>query len=122
MPDYETKYDHATMAPRDLKYIGYQKKGRVAYVTINRPEVRNAMHSYAHQELRSCWRDIGLDPDIYCAILTGAGSDAFCAGRDVKFLAEHQRPASARRTRTRPTQPSSGAAARIPTPRSSTSR
>jgi enoyl-CoA hydratase/carnithine racemase len=90
MPEYETQYDHATMAPKDLKYLRYEKKGRVAHVTINRPEVRNAMHSYAHQELRACWRDIGLDPDIYCAILTGAGTSAFCAGRDVKFLAAHQ--------------------------------
>jgi enoyl-CoA hydratase/carnithine racemase len=90
MPDYETRYDHATMAPQDLKHLRYEKKGRVAYVTINRPEVRNALHTYAHQELRACWRDIGLDPEIYCAILTGEGEEAFCAGRDVKFLAQHQ--------------------------------
>ena len=51
--------------------------------------MRNALHSYAYAELRSCWRDIGLDPDIYVGIVTGAGK-AFCAGRDVKFLAEHQ--------------------------------
>jgi enoyl-CoA hydratase/carnithine racemase len=39
--------------------------------------------------MRSCWRDIGLDPDIYVGIVTGAGQ-AFCAGRDVKFLAQYQ--------------------------------
>ena len=76
-------------APKDLEYIKYEKKGHVAYVTINRPEVRNALHSYAYVELRSCWRDIGLDPDIYVGIVTGTG-DAFCAGRDVKFLAKYQ--------------------------------
>jgi enoyl-CoA hydratase/carnithine racemase len=75
--------------PKDLKHIIYEKKGHVAYVTINRPEVRNALHSYAYAELRSCWRDIGLDPDIYCGIVTGTGK-AFCAGRDVKFLAQYQ--------------------------------
>ena len=51
--------------------------------------MRNALHSYTYVELRSCWRDIGLDPDIYAGIVTGAG-EAFCAGRDVKFLAQYQ--------------------------------
>src|SRR5262249_56912437 len=47
------------------------------------------LHSYTYAEMRSCWRDIGLDPNIYCGIVTGTG-DAFCAGRDVKFLAAYQ--------------------------------
>jgi len=88
MPRYESPYDPAT-TPRNLEHVIYEKKGHVAYVTINRPEVRNALHSYAYVELRSCWRDIGLDPGIYVGIVTGAG-DAFCAGRDVKFLAQYQ--------------------------------
>lgn len=88
MPRYESPYDPASM-PKDLKYVRYEKKGHVAYVTINRPEVRNALHSYAYVELRSCWRDIGLDPNIYVGIVTATGQ-AFCAGRDVKFLAQYQ--------------------------------
>lgn len=88
MPRYESPYDPASM-PKDLEYIRYEKKGHVAYVTINRPEVRNALHSYAYAELRACWRDMGLDPDVYVGIVTGEG-EAFCAGRDVKFLAKHQ--------------------------------
>jgi enoyl-CoA hydratase/carnithine racemase len=88
MPKYESPYDPST-APKNLEHVLYEKKGHVAYVTINRPEVRNALHTYAYAELRSCWRDIGIDPNIYCAIVTGAG-EAFCAGRDVKFLAQHQ--------------------------------
>jgi len=75
--------------PKDLQHVLYEKKGHVAYVTLNRPEVRNALHSYAYAEMRACWRDIGLDPSIYVGIVTGAGS-AFCAGRDVKFLAQYQ--------------------------------
>jgi enoyl-CoA hydratase/carnithine racemase len=75
--------------PKDLKFVTYRKHGHVAYVTINRPEVRNALHSYTYAELRSVWRDLGVDPNIYVGILTGAG-DAFCAGRDVKFLAQYQ--------------------------------
>ncbi|HVF63381.1 MAG TPA: enoyl-CoA hydratase-related protein [Casimicrobiaceae bacterium] len=88
MPRYESPYD-PSRGPRDLEHVVYEKKGHVAYVTLNRPEVRNALHSYAYAEMRSCWRDIGLDPNIYVGIVTGAGS-AFCAGRDVKFLAEYQ--------------------------------
>ncbi|MCC6535774.1 MAG: enoyl-CoA hydratase/isomerase family protein [Burkholderiales bacterium] len=85
---YASNYD-PSMMPKDLEHVIYRKKGHVAYVTINRPERRNALHSYAYAELRSCWRDIGMDPDIYVGIVTGAGH-AFCSGRDVKFLAEHQ--------------------------------
>jgi enoyl-CoA hydratase/carnithine racemase len=88
MPRYESPYDPSS-APKDLEHLIYAKKGNVAYVTINRPEVRNALHTYAYLELRSCWRDIQNDPSIYVGIVTGAGP-AFCAGRDVKFLAQHQ--------------------------------
>jgi enoyl-CoA hydratase/carnithine racemase len=88
MATYESPYNPGT-APADLEFVKYEKKGHVAYVTINRPEVRNALHSYAYVELNSCWRDISRDPEIYCGIFTGAGT-AFCAGRDVKFLAEYQ--------------------------------
>jgi enoyl-CoA hydratase/carnithine racemase len=89
MPNYESVYDPA-MAPKDLEYVIYEKKGNVAYVTINRPEVLNALHTYTYQELRACWRDMQIDPQIYCGIVTAAGTKAFCAGRDVKFLNEHQ--------------------------------
>ena len=88
MPSYESPYDPSS-TPKNLEHLIYEKKGHIAYVTINRPEVRNALHSYAYAELRSCWRDIGLDPNIYVGIVTGTG-DAFCAGRDVKFLARYQ--------------------------------
>jgi enoyl-CoA hydratase/carnithine racemase len=75
--------------PADLEHVQYEKKGHVAHVTINRPEVRNALHSYAYIELRRIWQDMQHDPDIYCGIVTGAGK-AFCAGRDIKFLASYQ--------------------------------
>ena len=99
MPRYESSYDPSSM-PKDLQHVIYEKKEHVAYVTINRPEVRNALHSYAYVELRSCWRDIGLDPAIYVGILTGKG-DAFCSGRDVKFWRNIRPRASARRMRIR---------------------
>src|SRR5215475_14233627 len=88
MPRYESPYDPSTM-PRNLEHVVYEKKGHVAHLTLNRPDVRNALHSYAYTEMRSCWRDMGLDPNVYVGIVTGAGQ-AFCAGRDVKFLASYQ--------------------------------
>ena len=89
VPRYESPYDPASM-PKNLEHVIYEKKGHVAYVTINRPEVLNSLHSFAYAELRACWRDMGIDPNIYCGILTGSGRKAFCAGRDVKFLAQYQ--------------------------------
>src|SRR5258708_8650113 len=65
MSAYDSPYDPSS-APEDLKFVIYEKKGHVAYVTINRPEVRNALHSYSYAVLRACWRDIGLAPIIYC--------------------------------------------------------
>ena len=88
MTRYESPYDPSS-TPRNLEHVIYEKKEHVAYVTINRPDVLNALHSYAYVELRSCRRDLQLDPDIYVGIVTGAGK-AFCAGRNVKFLAKHQ--------------------------------
>ena len=109
MPRYESPYDPSTM-PKSLEHVIYEKKGHVAFVTINRPEVRNALHSYAYAELRACWRDIGLDPNIYAGIVTGKG-EAFCAGRDVKFLASYQ--AQGKRTpHEDPNNPGAAAASR----------
>lgn len=88
MAEYTSQYD-PSKAPRDLQYVLYEKKDHVAYVTFNRPEVLNALHTFVYQELKAIWTDIQLDPDIACGIVTGAGR-AFCAGRDVKFLAEYQ--------------------------------
>lgn len=88
MPEYTSSYAPSS-APKSLEHLVYEKKDHVAYVTINRPEVRNALHSYAYAELRSCWLDIGRDPDVYVGVVTGAGQ-AFCAGRDIKFLAQYQ--------------------------------
>lgn len=89
MPRYQSPYDPSTM-PNDLEHLIFEKKGHIAYVTINRPEVLNALHSFVYAKLRRVWLDIGRDPNIYAGILTGAGNKAFCASRDVKFLAEYQ--------------------------------
>src|SRR3990172_7485317 len=65
----------------------YEKRDHVAYVTINRPESRNALHLPAHKELHEIWCDFRDDPESWVAILTGAGEQAFCAGADLSYMA-----------------------------------
>ena len=62
----------------------YEKKDRIAYVTINRPDVMNAMNTATHVELRAVWEDFRDDDDLWVAILTGAGDRAFSTGNDLK--------------------------------------
>jgi enoyl-CoA hydratase/carnithine racemase len=64
----------------------YEKKGEVAYVTLNRPEAMNAVDLETHRLLWDVWRDFRDDDDLAAAIFTGAGDEAFCAGADLKTL------------------------------------
>ena len=66
-----------------MSKVLYEKRDRVAYVTINRPEARNAIDPDVHQAMIEAWADFRDDDAIDVAILTGAG-DAFCAGADLK--------------------------------------
>jgi enoyl-CoA hydratase/carnithine racemase len=70
------------------RFATYEKRGRIAYVTLNRPEVMNALHLEAHFELAAIWEDFRDDPDVWVAILTGAGERAFSAGNDLKATAD----------------------------------
>ncbi len=72
-----------------MEFVQYEKKGRIAYVTINRPEVMNALHPPANQELSDAFDDFAADPETWVAIVTGAGEKAFCAGNDLKYQAQH---------------------------------
>lgn len=60
-----------------------EKRGRIAWVTLNRPEAKNAIDPEAHRLLWQTWAAFRDDPAVDLAILTGAG-DAFCAGADLK--------------------------------------
>ena len=62
----------------------YEKKGNLAYITINRPEVMNAMDPETYQELSQAWIEVRDDPDVWCAIITGAGDKAFSSGADLR--------------------------------------
>jgi enoyl-CoA hydratase/carnithine racemase len=59
---------------------------RVATITLNRPERLNALNAAMHRDLRACWSTVTEDPDIWVAIVTGAGA-AFSTGADVEGLA-----------------------------------
>jgi enoyl-CoA hydratase/carnithine racemase len=76
----------------ELEFIRYEKRDRVAYVTINRPEVMNALHPPANEELSRVWDDFAADPEAWVAILSGAGDRAFSAGNDLKWTALHGVP------------------------------
>ncbi len=56
----------------------------VALVTLDRPEQANALDPATLCALADAWRDIAADPEIRCALLTGAGDRVFCAGMDMK--------------------------------------
>ena len=62
--------------------IGYERRDRIAYITLNRPEAKNAITPEMHEELCRIWADFRDDDDADVAILTGTG-DAFCAGADL---------------------------------------
>jgi enoyl-CoA hydratase/carnithine racemase len=61
----------------------YEKRDRIAFVTINRPEAKNAVDPETHELLWRTWEDFRDDDSVHVAILTGTG-DAFCAGADLK--------------------------------------
>jgi enoyl-CoA hydratase/carnithine racemase len=75
-----------------FEFVRYEKRNRIAYVTIDRPEVMNALHPPANDELSAVWDDFAADPDTWVAILTGAGERAFSAGNDLKWTATHGMP------------------------------
>jgi crotonobetainyl-CoA hydratase len=74
-----------------LKFCRVEDEGRLRIVTLNRPEVMNALHSEAHCELEKVWDDFAADPELWVAIVTGAGERAFCAGNDLKVQAAGKR-------------------------------
>jgi 2-ketocyclohexanecarboxyl-CoA hydrolase len=69
------------MAYRDILY---EKRGGVAWITINRPEVRNAFRTITVAELTDAFVDARFDRTIGVVVLTGAGDKAFCSGGDQK--------------------------------------
>ncbi|HMB28973.1 MAG TPA: enoyl-CoA hydratase-related protein [Blastocatellia bacterium] len=70
-----------------LKNVMYEKKGAIAYVTLNRPKVLNALNQQTWEDLRAAFEDAREDAEVRGVILTGAGDKAFIAGADIGELA-----------------------------------
>ncbi len=73
----------------DFETILYEKKGRRATVTFNRPEVLNCVNLGTLRELQLAFQDVSWDDSIAVMVLTGAGERAFCTGADLKEQKAH---------------------------------
>ncbi len=72
------------MSPR---FITVEANGRVTTITLNRPEVMNALNPQMHDELQAAFDAYAADPEQFICVVTGAGERAFCAGSDLKAAA-----------------------------------
>ncbi|MCL4239990.1 MAG: enoyl-CoA hydratase/isomerase family protein [Dehalococcoidia bacterium] len=68
-----------------MQFITSELDHHVATITLNRPEVMNALNREMYAELEQAFRDAHRDPEVRCVVLTGAGR-AFCSGDDVKQI------------------------------------
>ncbi len=69
------------------EFCTVEREGPLTIVTLNRPEVMNAIHAPASEELSGVFDDFADDPGQWVAIVTGAGERAFSAGNDLKYQA-----------------------------------
>ncbi len=74
-------------SPGTLENVLYENKGAVAYITVNRPKVLNALNQRTWEDLRAAFEFARDDADVRGVILTGAGDKAFIAGADIGELA-----------------------------------
>src|SRR3954469_15973938 len=77
-----------TTTELSLETILYAKKGTIAYVTLNRPKVLNALNKRTWEDLKAAFEDAQDDAAVRGVILTGAGDKAFIAGADISELAQ----------------------------------
>jgi enoyl-CoA hydratase/carnithine racemase len=78
-----------------MAVVLYEKKDRIAYITLNRPEAFHSINPELQKELSEVLTDFRQDDSLWVAIITGSGEKAFCAGADIKtmipFLKETRR-------------------------------
>ncbi|MBD0323203.1 MAG: enoyl-CoA hydratase/isomerase family protein [Aldersonia sp.] len=68
--------------------VRYETRAGAAWITINRPEARNALNKAVREGLERAFTDAEADPEVAVVVLTGAGDKAFCAGGDLKEMAD----------------------------------
>src|SRR5438034_3901812 len=84
-----------------LRKVRYEKKGHIAFVTIDNAKHENCLEEQVDHDLWGVWRDFRDDPKLYVAILTGAGTKSFCAGSDLRYYVETISKRSPERNRRR---------------------
>ncbi len=73
----------------DYEFCKAERDGKLLIVTLNRPDVMNALHPPSHVGLHAMFNEFAADPELWVAIVTGAGDKAFSAGNDLKYQASH---------------------------------
>ena len=75
------------------QYINVNCENHITRITLNRPEVMNALHADMHDELESAFNEFAGDEQQYLCVIDGAGDKAFCAGSDLKSITAQGRHA-----------------------------
>jgi enoyl-CoA hydratase/carnithine racemase len=79
----------STASVPQLQNILYEKKGPIAYATLNRPKVLNALNQAVFAELRATFEDVRDDSNMRGVLLTGSGEKAFAAGADIAEMSSY---------------------------------
>src|ERR1700689_4748389 len=74
--------DQVVDLTQPLEGVLYEKRGHVAYITLNRPDRGNSIIAPMRSAIKAMWLDIKADPEVRCVIVTGAGPRHFCTGAD----------------------------------------
>lgn len=88
--------------------ILYEKRDKIAIITINRPNKLNAIDPQTNQAMVEAWEDFRADKNLWVAILTGAGEKSFCAGADLEYMAQFVKLNSIERREQREENPGLG--------------
>jgi E-phenylitaconyl-CoA hydratase len=85
------RFDGEISGKGEAVAVLFEKKEKIAIITINRPQAMNSLDGETLEGLNKAWIDFRDDPDLWVAIITGAGDRAFCAGGDLKSLGDYYR-------------------------------
>lgn len=72
--------------------VRYEPSGKIAYITLDRPDALNTFDRAMHNELHDAWLAFRDDPELWVAVVTGAGDRAFSAGADVRGFGQQPAP------------------------------
>lgn len=89
-----------------MPVVEFEQRGKIAWITINRPERANTLVADSFVLLARAWHEVRTNPDILVAVLTGTGTKDFCCGGDLVEYIPHSATAAA--VRARPNEPEFG--------------